>query len=108
MMGTPQGVGVKQRAGCVACRLLLAAVPLTLLLWRQHRQLLEQGATLALQEERLSTAVLAREGLQVGQFITMVGGNAVTTPGEFHDRIAGQDGGVALSFSSGRQVKLEP
>ena len=45
--------------------LLLAAVPLTLLLWRQHRQLLEQGATLALQEERLSTAVLAREGLQV-------------------------------------------
>lgn len=50
----------------------------------------------------------AREGLQVGQFITMVGGSAVTTPGEFHDRIAGQDGGVALSFSSGRQVKLEP
>ena len=45
--------------------LLLAAAPLTLLLWRQHRQLLEQGATLALQEERLSTAVLAREGLQV-------------------------------------------
>jgi DNA recombination protein RmuC len=45
--------------------LLVAAVPLTMLAWRQQRQLLAVSAELALLEERLNTSRLAQEGLTV-------------------------------------------
>jgi len=50
----------------------------------------------------------AREGLQVGQFITTVAGEPVTTPREFYDRIDSRDGAVPLALSSGRRLELAP
>ncbi|AMV19468.1 trypsin-like peptidase domain-containing protein [Planctomyces sp. SH-PL14] len=48
----------------------------------------------------------ARAGLQAGQFITHVDGEAVTTPAEFHRRIGSGTSPVTLALSNGRRIEL--